>query len=90
MFFIYFFVSLFIIGFIDLEIITPIVNLPEDICYYHTVEPPIWVEWFYLDSSGHTEFPYSWLHFSMILFLSLSLSGLLAKKTDTWFKTKGI
>jgi hypothetical protein len=74
----------FIIGFIDFEILTPLLPLPNDICFYHTNTPPTWVRLFYLDSSGHTEPPFSGLHLLVLFFVSLLIGVLIAIKLDKW------
>ena len=74
----------FIIGFIDFVILTPLLPLPNDICFYHTNTPPTWVRLFYLDSSEHTEPPFSGLHISVLFFVSLFLGVLTANKFDKW------
>lgn len=73
-----------IIGYIDFEILTPLLPLPNDICFYHTNTPPSWVKLFYLDSSGHTEPPFSGLHISILFFISLFIGVLTASKLDRW------
>lgn len=47
-------ILLFSIGYLDFEVITPLI-LPEDYCYYHTHEIPWWVELFYMSpaNNGH-------------------------------------
>ncbi len=76
--------TLFIFGYIDFKILTPLLPLPEDICYYHTNTPPTWVRLFYLDSSGHPEPPFNGLHILTLLVISLTVSIYLAAKTDKW------
>ena len=76
-----------IIGYIDFEIITPLLPLPEDICYYHTHEAPWWVDLFYLDVSGHPEPPFSILHILLLLLISTILAIQASKKlTNYLFK----
>jgi hypothetical protein len=43
-----------IIGYLDVNIVTPSI-LPEDECYYHVHETPLWVDLFYMSSmnNGH-------------------------------------
>lgn len=64
---------LLLVAFISFEIITPQLPLPDDTCFYHTNTPPLWVDLFYLDSSGHTEPPFSLLHMFLILVISIAL-----------------
>ena len=70
---------LFIIGFIDFEIISPFI-LPEDKCYYHTHKTPLWVEILYMGegSNGH---PFVTLtHLVILLIISLGLGYITVKK----------
>jgi hypothetical protein len=80
--------TIFIFGYIDYNILTPLLPLPEDICFYHTNTPPAWVRLFYLDSSGHAEPPFSGLHVMTLFALSLTISNYLAFKTDKWLKNR--
>jgi hypothetical protein len=59
--------------FIDFSIISPII-LPEDLCYYHTHEVPIWVDVLYMNgsSNGHPEWTFT--HIFLVLILSIILS----------------
>jgi len=74
----------FVFGYLDYKVVTPFLPLPDDICFYHTNTPPTWVTLFYLDSSGHTEPPFSGLHILTLLLISLTVGMLLAIKTDNW------
>jgi hypothetical protein len=74
----------FVIGYIDYVILTPLLPIPDDICFYHTNTPPTWVRLFYLDSSGHTEPPFSGLHISALFFAGLFIGVLTARKVDNW------
>ena len=60
------------ISYIDFKIITPVV-LPEDYCYYHTHEIPLWVELLYMNgaSGGHPDG--SLIHFFLLIILSVFL-----------------
>ena len=75
------------LGFIDYKVITPLVPLlvplPEDICYYHLNTPPLWIDLFYLDNTGHIEPPYR-LHVILILLSSVLLGIYAAIKVDKW------
>lgn len=77
---IYLFNSLFIIGYIDFCILSPMI-LPEDSCYYHTNKIPVWIELFFLDSSEHTEPPFTSYHILVLLFVCLISTFFLYKKT---------
>jgi hypothetical protein len=77
-------VFIFIIGYLDYKVLTPLLPLPDDICFYHTNSPPTWVRLFYLDSSGHIEPPFSGLHISVLFFVSLFIGVLTARKIDKW------
>mgnify|MGYP000865077738 CR=1 FL=1 len=79
---------LFLFGFIDYQLITPLLPLPDDICYYHENTPPTWIKLLYLDSSGHTEPPFSGLHMLLILLTSLTFSILTEKKLNKWIKNR--
>ena len=73
-----------ILGFVDYIVITPLVELillPDDICYYHTNTPPLWVDLFYLDSIGHIEPPFR-LHVVLVLLLSVFLGIFTAIKLN--------
>ena len=63
------------IGYIDFEIITPMI-LPEDHCYYHTHPTPYWVEFLYMSggSNGHPDG--SIIHFLMVIALGAFLGHL--------------
>ena len=80
--------TIFVFGYIDYYILTPLLPLPEDICFYHTNTPPTWVRLFYLDSSGHTEPPFSGVHIMTLFALCLTTSIYLAFKTDKWLKKR--
>ena len=82
------FVFLILLGFIDYKVLTPLLPLPDDICYYHTNVPPIWVRLFYLDSSGHTEIPYSKLHMLTLFTVSGLLGFLTTRMIDNWLIKK--
>lgn len=81
-------VYLFLVGFIDFELITPLLPLPDDICFYHVNTPPMWVDLLYLDSSGHTEPPFSGLHMLLILLASLTFGILTERKLNKWIKNR--
>jgi hypothetical protein len=76
--------TIFVFGYIDYNILTPLLPLPKDICFYHTNTPPTWVRLFYLDSSGHTEPPFSGLHIMTLFAISFTTSIYLAFKADKW------
>lgn len=81
------FITLFSIvafWYVDFYLITKLLPLPDDICYYHTNQPPLWVDLFYLDGMGHTEPPFSGLHIILNLTLSLTAGIYIAKKTNKW------
>lgn len=80
--------TLFVFGYIDFNILTPLLPLPDDICFYHTNTPPTWVRLFYLDSSGHAEPPFSGLHIMTLFAISLITSIYLAFKTDKWLTNR--
>lgn len=80
--------TLFVFGYIDFNILTPLLPLPDDICFYHTNTPPTWVRLFYLDSSGHAEPPFSGLHIMTLFAISLTTSIYLAFKTDKWLTNR--
>jgi hypothetical protein len=71
-------------GYIDFVIITPFVPLPEDSCYYHTIDPPLWIDLFYLDSITHPEPPFSGLHIFQLCALSVVLAIFTSIKIDKW------
>jgi len=77
-------VFIFLLGFIDFKIITPLLPLSDDICFYHTNTPPAWVELFYLDSLGHPEPPFTGLHMLILLLMSLILGVYTGIKIDKW------
>jgi hypothetical protein len=85
---IFFVPTIFIFGYFDFYILTPLLPLPDDICFYHTNTPPTLVKLFYLDSSGHIEPPFSGLHILTLFAVSLATSIYLAIKTDKWLKTR--
>lgn len=47
---------LLVLGWLDFEVITPLV-LPTDPCYYHQHPIPFWVDWLYMNGTcnGHPE-----------------------------------
>jgi hypothetical protein len=63
-----------LLGFVDIFILSALV-LPEDICFYHTHEPPFLIDFFYIApwSNGHPE-PVSTLPM-IILIISLSVGA---------------
>jgi ABC-type antimicrobial peptide transport system permease subunit len=81
-------VFIFLFGYIDFEIITPLLPLPEDICFYHTNTPPTWIKLFYLDSMEHTEPPFSVLHILILFLISLILGVYVGIKVDKWLFKK--
>jgi len=83
-------VYLIIIGFIDFNIITPLLPIPEHICYYHENDPPIWIDLFYLDGMGHTEPPYSLLHMSILFLISLFAAILTSKRVDNFLIARNL
>jgi hypothetical protein len=80
------FLTILIFGYIDYNILTPLLPLPDDICFYHTNTPPTWVRLFYLDSSGHTEPPFGGLHIMTLFAFSFITSIYLSFKTEKWLK----
>ncbi len=72
------FVVFKLLFYIDFEIITPFI-LPNDPCYYHTNDIPLWVDVFYMSggSNGHPEGNLT--HIIVVLILSIFL-GLKLKK----------
>ena len=83
-------IFIFLLGYIDFEIITPLLPLPDDICFYHENEPPTWINLFYLDNIGHTEPPFSTLHILTLLLLSFVLGIYAGIKIDKWILSKEI
>jgi len=83
-------IFIFFWGFIDFVIITPLLPLPDDICFYHTNTPPIWVKLFYLDVMEHTEPPFSPLHILLLLLLSLISGFYVGIKVDKWLLKMGM
>jgi len=71
-------VYILVLGYIDFEIITPLV-LPQDPCYYHTHETPVWVEVLYMGigSNGHPDG--SIKHLILIVILSMTLGHFTVK-----------
>jgi hypothetical protein len=63
----------------DAIITTYFVDLPEDICYYHTHPVPEWVDLYYLNNDEHTEFPYTGRHM-LILFVASIISSYFASR----------
>ncbi|MCL2328462.1 MAG: hypothetical protein FWC39_08105 [Bacteroidetes bacterium] len=78
----------FILGYIDFVIITPLVPLPEDIYCYHEIDPPLWIDLFYLDNMGHPEPPFSGLHMFLLLAISAVLGIFAGVKIDKWLSKK--
>ena len=72
-------IYIFVIGYIDLEIITPFI-LPEDPCYYHTHETPFWVEFLYMGfaSNGHPDG--SLKHLLLLVVVGIILGHITVKK----------
>jgi hypothetical protein len=68
----------------DFYVITKFLPLPDDICYYHINQPPLWVDLLYLDNMGHTEPPFSGLHIILNLTISMTVGIYIAKKTNKW------
>jgi len=71
-----------IIGYIDFNFLTPLLPLPDDICFYHENKPPLWVDLFYLDGMGHIEPLFSSFHNLALLLLSVIIAIFTAKKID--------
>lgn len=67
------------IGVIDVSVLTPLLTLPDDICYYHVNKPPMWIKLFYLDHSGHVT-SVNGLHLLILFLISLVLGSLVTKK----------
>jgi hypothetical protein len=82
----FFVLTVFVIGYFDFYILTPLLPFPDDICFYHTNPPPPFVKLFYLDSSGHVEPPFSGLHILTLFAASLATSIYLAFRTDKLLK----
>ncbi len=80
--FIFTIIFIIIIGYIDYELLTPLLPIPEDICFYHQNNPPVWIKLFYLDYSEHTEPPYSNLHILTLFAISLTFGIITAKKLN--------
>jgi hypothetical protein len=85
---IFFVLTVILFGYFDFYVLTPLLPLPDDICFYHTNTPPTWVKLFYLDSSGHAEPPFSGLHILTLVLVSLTTSFYLSFKTDKWLKNR--
>ncbi|MFK7783883.1 MAG: hypothetical protein AB8B56_02145 [Crocinitomicaceae bacterium] len=67
-----------LIGYIDFEIISPMI-LPEDHCYYHTHPTPYWVELLYMSggSNGHPDG--SIFHFLIVIVLGAILGHVVVR-----------
>jgi hypothetical protein len=80
-------VYLFVLGFLDIAIITPLI-LPEDYCYYHFHDTPWWVEFFYMNpaSNGHPDG--SFFHLVFLLSISAILGFFTAKRFNQKGKNK--
>ena len=72
----------FFIGFYiaDFFLIPSLLPFPDDFCYYHANTPPLWVDLFYLDNSGHVEPPYSNLHIILFLVIGAFFTFMLTRK----------
>lgn len=70
----------FLIGYLDFNIITPLLNFPNDTCYYHFHTAPNWVKFFYLDGSGHIDPSANLLHISLIFFSGMYFGILASNK----------
>lgn len=70
-----------VIGYLDFGVFSPMI-LPEDLCYYESKEPPIWVEYFFLDSTGHLEPIFNPFHFITYFIFCFFLAFYLFAKTD--------
>ncbi|MFT4601465.1 MAG: hypothetical protein ACI857_001645 [Arenicella sp.] len=77
---------LFLLGYIDFEIITPIL-LPEDPCYFHIHKVPWWVDFFYMCAgcNGHPDG--SIKHLLFLLIVSFAMGRFIAVKIRK-FKAK--
>ncbi len=74
------FIFILILGYIDIEIITPLLQFSEDTCFYHMNQAPLWVDLFYLDGTGHIEPLFNGLHLLSLLLISLFFGILLSVK----------
>lgn len=76
-------VFLFIVSFIESEIISPLF-LPEDPCYYHGREVPYFIELFYMNgaSNGHPEggFLLLFIEFALSFLIGYSISKFVYRK----------
>jgi len=79
---------LVIISFLDFKVLTPLLPLSDDVCFYHTHIPPTWVNLLYLDSSEHVEAPYNLLHMALLGIVSMALGIVFATKAERFLKRK--
>ena len=72
--------------FIDFYMITPLLPMPQDICYYHSHEPSFFIKHFYLDSSGHIEPPFSAIYMLFLFVLGCWLGYVVNLKWKKFLK----
>ena len=76
-----FFHYIAIIGYFDAEILSPLL-LPDDLCYYHIHQSPLWMDWFYISSinNGHPAPASTIPNLLILLLLGFSLGYVTMRK----------